>query len=394
MSIQNRSGTKQLHRSRKRKIHAGWIVFIAAFILMLIGVETIDTTRPSIATRQLFLGGVGMLCAFVIAFIPQKRYRQASWWLYILSLLLLLFLLLPGVPDYIVHPRNGARRWINFGFIDMQPSEIAKVAFVFAMASHLRFKNHYRKFKGLILALLVAIPPMFLVLVEPDLGTAMLFLPALIAMLIAAGARYRHLLVIALLAVVAAGSMYPLLRQHQKDRIKALVAQVQGDNQYEQSIGYQGARAMTLIGAGQASGVGKEMAQELLDANHLPEEHNDMIFAVIALRWGMWGAIGTWFFYVLFGIGGILAAIGCRDPFPRLVAVGMTTMVLSQMIINCAMTLGLAPITGLTLPFVSAGGSSLVITWLMAGILFGIAMRRDPLMTREGFQFADEGFVK
>jgi cell division protein FtsW (lipid II flippase) len=235
---------------------------------------------------------------------------------------------------------------------------------------------------------------MFLVLVEPDLGTAMLFLPALIAMLIAAGARYRHLLVIALLAVVAAGSMYPLLRQHQKDRIKALVAQVQGDNQYEQSIGYQGARAMTLIGAGQASGVGKEMAQELLDANHLPEEHNDMIFAVIALRWGMWGAIGTWFFYVLFGIGGILAAIGCRDPFPRLVAVGMTTMVLSQMIINCAMTLGLAPITGLTLPFVSAGGSSLVITWLMAGILFGIAMRRDPLMTREGFQFADEGFVK
>jgi cell division protein FtsW (lipid II flippase) len=217
----------------------------------------------------------------------------------------------------------------------------------------------------------------------------MLFLPALIAMLVAAGAKYRHLLAIALLAIVAAGSMYPILRPHQKDRIQALIAQVQGDDRYEQTIGYQGARAMMLIGSGQSTGVGKQMASDLLRANHLPEEHNDMIFAVITLRWGFFGAIATWSLYLLFGFGGIIAAIGCKDPFPRLVAVGLTAMVLSQMIINTAMTLGLAPITGLTLPFVSAGGSSLVIAWLMAGILFGIAMRRDP-MTREGFQFSGE----
>lgn len=358
---------------------------------MLLGVEAIDTTRPAIANRQLFLGGFGMLCAVLVAFIPQKRFRQASWWLYVLGLLLLLFLLIPGVPDSVVHPRNGARRWINLGYIDMQPSELAKIAFVFAMASHLRFKIHYRRFKGLLLALFVAIPPMFLILVEPDLGTAMLFLPALLAMLIAAGAKYRHLLAIGLLALVVAGSMYPILRPHQKDRIHALIAQVQGDDRYEQSIGYQGARAKMLIGAGQATGVGKEFAGELLEANHLPEEHNDMIFAVIALRWGFWGAIGVWSLFLLLGVGGIIAAVGCKDPFPRLVAVGLTTMILSQMVINTAMTLGLAPITGLTLPFVSAGGSSLVITWLMVGILFGIAMRRDPRMTREGFQFSNEG---
>jgi len=393
MSIHARRGAKKIHRSRIRKIHAGWIVFLAALLLMLLGVEAISTTRPSTATRQLLLGGVGMACAFAIAFVPQKRFRQASWWLYVLSLFFLIFLILPGIPDFIVHPRNGARRWINFGFIDMQPSEIVKIAFIFAMASHLRFKNHYRKFKGLVLALFVAIPPMLLILVEPDLGTAMLFLPALIAMLIAAGARYRHLLIIALLAIVAAGSMYPILRPHQKGRIKALIAQVQGDDRYEQTIGYQGARAMTLIGAGQDIGVGKERAKELLRANHLPEEHNDMIFAVIALRWGFWGALGLWSLYGMFGIGGIIAAIGCKDPFPRLVAVGITTMVISQMIINTAMTLGLAPITGLTLPFVSAGGSSLVIAWLMAGILFGIAMRRDPHITREGFTFSDEGML-
>ncbi len=392
MSLRTRS-TKQLHLSKTRRVHLGWIVVIAAILLTLLGVEAIDTTRPATAVRQVVLGIVGMGSAFAVAFVPQRRLRQASWWLYVGGLFLLLFLLVPGVPDFIVHPRNGSRRWINLGVTDFQPSELIKVAFVLALASHLRFKEHYRRFGGLLVALCVALPPMFLILVEPDLGTAMLFIPALIAMLIAAGAKYRHLIAIALLAIVAAGSMYPMLRPHQKDRIQALIAQVQGDDRFEQTIGYQGARAMTLIGAGQVLGVGKDEASELLRANHLPEEHNDMVFAVISLRWGLFGAIGTWVLYLLLGVGGLGASLGCKDPFPRLVAVGLTTMLLSQMVINTAMTIGLAPITGLTLPFISAGGSSLVVAWLMAGILFGIAMRRDPLMTREGFNFSDEGMM-
>lgn len=390
MSIQTRSGTKRLHRSPFRTIHVGWIIFVGAFVLMLIGVEAISTTRPDTASRQLLLGGVGMICAIIVACIPQQRFRQASWWLYGAAILLLLFLLIPGVPDAVVHPRNGARRWLNLGFIDMQPSELAKIAFVLAMASHLRFKSHYRSFKGLLIALFVAIPPMFLIVLEPDLGTAMLFLPALLAMLIAAGAKFKHLLAIGLLSLITASAMYPLLRPHQKDRIQALIAQAQGDTRFQQSIGYQGARAKMLAGAGEAAGVGESMAIELLDANHLPEEHNDMIFAVIALRWGFWGAIGTWGIYLILGLGGLIAAVGGKDPFPRLVAVGLTTMIISQMMINSAMTMGVAPITGLTLPFVSAGGSSLVIAWLMVGILFGIALRRDPRMTREGFHFTGE----
>ncbi|MBC8201392.1 MAG: FtsW/RodA/SpoVE family cell cycle protein [Planctomycetes bacterium] len=390
MSLRTRS-TRQLHLSKTRKVHVGWIVLLGALLLTLLGVEAIDTTRPSTASRQLALGIVGFGIAFVVAFVPQKRLRQASWWLYVGGLLLLVFLLIPGVPDSIVHPRNGARRWINLGVTDFQPSELLKIAFVLALASHLRYKEHYRKFSGLLVALCVALPPMFLILIEPDLGTAMLFIPSLIAMLIAAGAKYRHLVSIALLAIIAAASMYPILKPHQKDRIHALIAQVQGDNRFEQTIGYQGARAMTLIGAGQVAGVGKQEAAELLRANHLPEEHNDMVFAVICLRWGLLGALGTWLLYVILGIGGIAASLGCKDPFPRLVAVGLTTMLLAQMVINSAMTIGLAPITGLTLPFISAGGSSLVVVWLMAGILFGIAMRRDPLMTREGFSFTDKG---
>ncbi|MBT4523447.1 MAG: FtsW/RodA/SpoVE family cell cycle protein [Phycisphaerae bacterium] len=385
MSLRKRE-TRQLHLSRIRKVHAGWLVVFAAVVLTVLGVEAISTTQPNTAIRQMLLGVVGFVSAFGIAFVPAKRLRQASWWLYVGGLLLLLFLLIPGVPDFIVHPRNGARRWINVGVTDFQPSELLKIAFVLAMASHLRFKEHYKSFSGLVIALCVAIPPMVLILVEPDLGTAMLFIPALIAMLVAAGAKYRHLCAIGLLAMVAAYLMSSLLQPHQLDRIDALIAQIQGDDRFEHTIGYQGACAMTLIGAGQIEGVGKVEAAQLLKANHLPEEHNDMVFAVITLRWGLLGAIVTWFLYLLLGLGGICATLGCKDPFPRLVAVGLTTMLLSQMVINTAMTIGLAPITGLTLPFISAGGSSLVVAWLMAGILFGIAMRRDPLMTREGFK--------
>ena len=143
MSLQTRE-TRQLHLSRIRRVHAGWIVVTAAVLLTVLGVEAISTTRPSIAITQMKLGFIGFVSAFGVAFIPQKRLRQASWWLYAGGLLLLLFLLIPGVPDFIVHPRHGARRWINLGVTDFQPSELLKIAFVLAMASHLRFKEHYR----------------------------------------------------------------------------------------------------------------------------------------------------------------------------------------------------------------------------------------------------------
>ena len=369
-------------------LHAGWFVLIAAALLTWLGIEAIETTRPATASRQLVLALVGVVFAFGTVLIPVQRLRQGSWWFFGIGMALLVVLIIPGIPDFLVHPRNGARRWINVVVMDMQPSELVKIGFVLALASYLRFKNHYREMKGLVTVLLIALPPMLLIVVEPDLGTAMLFLPALIAMLIAAGAKFKHLILIACIGMVASLAMYPLLRPHQKDRIQALIAQIEGDDRFEQSIGYQGARAMTLIGSGGLSGVSKEKAAELLKSNHLPEEHNDMIFAVICLRFGFLGAIGMWLLYLMFAIGGLCASITCKDPFPRLVAVGLTAMILGQMVINTAMTLGIAPITGLTLPFVSAGGSSLVVTWCMAGVLFNIARHRDPMMTREGFLFS------
>ncbi len=110
--------------------------------------------------------------------------------------------------------------------------------------------------------------------------------------------------------------------------------------------------------------------------NGLPEEHNDMIFAVICCRWGVLGGVATWLAYLVFAIGGIATAAICRDPFGRLTAVGVVAISFTQMTINSGMTIGLLPITGITLPFVSYGGSSLMATWLNVGLLVNIGLRR------------------
>ena len=115
-----------------------------------------------------------------------------------------------------------------------------------------------------------------------------------------------------------------------------------------------------------------------------------MVFAVVCCRWGMLGALATWGLYLMFIVGGLLTAAKCRDPFGRLVAVGLITVLFSQMIINTGMTIGLLPITGMTLPFISYGGSSLVVAWMMVGLLLNIALRRPGFTLRHSFEFDEQ----
>ena len=144
---------------------------------------------------------------------------------------------------------------------------------------------------------------------------------------------------------------------------------------------------VTLVGSGGLLGVGATKAANLIEYNKLPEEHNDMVFAVIACRWGLLGALATWALFGVFVLGGLLTAGLCKDPFGRLVAVGIIAALFAQMAINTGMTIGLLPITGLPLPFVSYGGSSMVATWLMVGLLFNIALRRSKHFARQSFEF-------
>lgn len=362
----------------------------ASVILSLVGIIAISTTEPALAIRQLVFLGIGLVAAAIVALPHYGWARRLSYPLLAFIVLLLVFVMIPAVPEFIVRPRNGARRWINVGITDFQPSELAKIAFVLALANYLRFRKNYRRLSGLLVPFVLTFIPMGLILIEPDLGTALLFLPTLFAMLIAAGGKLWHVALIIALGIAAAPVMYPLLQPHQKARIQAMVGQLTGDERYLDDIGFQADRAMTLVGAGGLTGVGAELAEDLVEYNALPEDHNDMIFAVVAARWGLLGAGVTIAGYLLFITGGVLTAGLCRDPFGRLVCVGFVAIVFAQMTINIGMTIGLLPITGMTLPFVSYGGSSLVAVWMMTGILFNIGLRRPRFLERESFEFDGE----
>lgn len=375
----------------------GWICVGAALLLSILGIVTIGAVprpnEPDYALKHLLNLLVGLSAAAAVV-LPHYRWTQRLSYPLLGGVgLLLIFVLIPWIPEAIVYPRNGARRWINLAVTDLQPSELAKIAYVLALANYLRFRSNYRRLRGLLLPLGLTFLPMILILVEPDLGSALLFLPTLFAMLIAAGAKLRHLALIIVLGTSMAPAMYPLLKPHQKDRIKAMLAQVTGDTRYDDSIGFQRARAMTLVGAGGLIGSGRNKSAALVSHNRLPEDHNDMIFAVICTRWGVLGAVVTWGLFGLLCGSGLLIATQCKDPFGRLLPVGIVSMLFSQMTINTGMTIGVIPITGMTLPFVSYGGSSLVSAWVMVGLLLSIAMRRSRYLAREAFEFdgVDEG---
>jgi len=376
-----------------------WLTVFASLALSLAGVMAIDLgdaaralhdgLGPTAVKQVLFLG-IGISAAALIA-VPHYRllgYLATPFMIAVVGALV--FLLIPAVPTWLVKARNGARSWIDVGPVDVQPSELAKIAFVLVLARYLRFRANHRTLAGLIPPALIAVVPIALITLQPDLGTALLFVPALFAILVAAGMKLKHLAIIVLAATLAAPAAYPLLRPHQKARITGLLRQFQGDTSGDRDINMQSIVAQRLIGSGATVGPGAERAAALLKYNHLPERHNDMIFAVIVGRFGLLGGAGIMACYLAWVVGAFITAAATREPFGRLVAVGLAAFVAAQAFINIGMNVGLLPIIGITLPFVSYGGSSLVTVWVMTGLVFSVALRRPRPPIRHSFEFHDE----
>lgn len=360
-----------------------WLSFAAALALSLIGIQAIATTKPDLASKQATFLLIGIGAAAIVATPSYRWYRRGIIALSVVCLALLLFVLVPFVPESIVRPRNGSRSWIALGPMDFQPSELAKTVYILAMAAWLSQTQIHRTLRGYIAVVGLTLIPIGLIVLEPDLGSALLFLPTMGAMVVAAGSKKRHVIA----SVVLATAMVPIaygfvLKPYQRARIDAIIAQISGDTRFEKREGFQGWRAMRLVGSGGVMGVGEEHARALVTFNGLPEEHNDMIFAVVCCRWGLAGGVLMWGAFLLFAVGGLATAAICRDPFGRLSAVGLVAISFTQMTINTGMTIGLLPITGITLPFVSYGGSSLLATWLNVGLLVNIGLRRPKVDER------------
>jgi rod shape determining protein RodA len=378
--------------------HPGWYALFAAIALSWIGVTAIGTVAADEATTQARFWLPVALAVMAMCVVPRPRWiGHASYPLFAAVLFVLVLMALPFMPRSIVPVRNGARAWISIKSITLQPSELMKVLFVLSMAWYLRYRSSYRTLRGLLVPFFIMFIPVALILKQPDLGTALLFAPTLFVMLVAAGAKLRHLGMLLGLVVLAVGvnvaialwapDSMQLLRPHQRARIVSMVSLAQGDTRFIKSSAYQQDKAMTLVSAGGLTGYGAERSATIVKFNKVPHVHNDMIFAVIANRWGALGVLGVLGLYLSLTGSFLLVAARSKDPMARLACVGFAGMIFTQVVINVGMNLGLLPITGITLPFISYGGSSLVATFIMVGLALNFASRRPAMLSRPSFEF-------
>jgi len=384
-----------------------WYAVIAAVCLTWVGIAAIQTadmghSPPSNhAIKQVVWLGVGLIAMAMAAWPRPRMLGLSAIPLFAATLLLLTIIVLPFMPRAIVPVINGTRAWINLYFMQFQPSELGKVAFVLALAWYLRKGESIRWWHGLAIPFAATILTMALILLEPDLGTAMLFAPVLLALLLTAGAKLWHLSTIVLAGLLGVGLLIAtvylpipeeaqILRSYQRDRIHAMVRQTFfDDDRFIQDVGYQQDRSQMLIGAGGADGYGLDRSATILRFNPLPEDHNDMIFAVIVNRWGLVGGLLVLALYLTM-LGAMLAsAMLAREPFTRLALVGFAALFFSQFVVNVGMAMGLLPIIGITLPFVSYGGSSLMMSYVILGLTLNFASRQPRYVMRDSLEFAD-----
>jgi rod shape determining protein RodA len=389
------------------------IMLLTVAALITVGVITIyacehpdgygtppNTSDPLLKwQKQLQFAVIGFLAFLGVNVVNYRRFGPVSYWLYGTCIILLIIVLFS-------EPIKGAHRWLKLPRLpQFQPSEIAKLAYILAMAWYLRYRSNYRSFKTLAGPFTITLLAMALILAEPDLGTVLLLLPILFAMLFVAGAKPKHLLIIVLMAILVSPFLWVKMESYQKKRIGSVLLQSDWLRRQAQQHPWL---SQTLVGKPTVTNWARAEGYQLLHSklaiasgglfgngwckgpyiryNFLPERHNDFIFAVFAHQWGFFGCVILLFLYAVLIACALEIAGQNTDPFGRFITIGITAMFVAQVIVNISMTVGLMPVTGLTLPFVSYGGSSLVVNMIAVGLLNNIGRCRPFTFAGPTFQ--------
>jgi cell division protein FtsW len=312
--------------------------------------------------RQLIYASVGIVLMVAASRFDNRRLRAFAAPL-VLAALGLCLAVLAVAPEI-----NGAKRWLPLGPAAFQPSELAKLALLVWAAAYLARKGAPRSLGelwrpvGLLTCVFCG-----LILFQPDLGTTIALVLMLAGMLVVAGVPTATLAAAGGIAV-AAGLAAIWIEPYRRARVFSFLDPWQD----AQGAGFQNVQA--IIGIGSGGWTGEGLGHGIQKINYLPEAHTDMIFAIVGEELGLLGTTAVIAAFAAFAFAGFTVALGCRDPFGKLVAAGVTSLVCGQAAVNLAAVLGIAPLTGIPLPFVSYGGSSLVILLAAVGILLNIAV--------------------
>jgi rod shape determining protein RodA len=357
-----------------------WLLLSAVIALVAYGLWAVaGITRFDVegnesyyVVRQAIAAGVGFTGLLIALAIDPDRYRHAQKAIYGVTLLLML-LVFP-----LAESTRGSKRWIEVGPFQFQPSEFGKVLFVLALGGFLADRiRRLNRPKVILQAVGLALIPIVLVFKQPDLGTALVYLAALAACLFVAGVRWTHLAALASVAALVLASVVwflpaagiEVLEPYQVERLNFT-----NRDQDPSGAGYNQTQSITAVGAGGLDGRGVDAAtQTRLD--YLPEHATDFVFASLAEQRGFFGAALLLGLYLLVVWRGLRVITIARDAFGAIVAGGIVMAFLFQVFVNVGMTMGIAPVTGIPLPFVTVGGSSMASNLFAVGVLLSIHAR-------------------
>lgn len=350
-----------------------WTLVIVPLLLLFLGVVVIYTvTFPTVqfdlARSQIIYAILGLAVAIFLTFIDYRSWQSLSGFGYIIGIALLIAVFFLGSRQF------GASRWIDLGFFHLQPSELFKLILVIVLARLLSTWSDLMTIRRLIYLLIVAAIPIGLVLNQPDLGTASVLIVITVGMLVFAKLPWRWWAAMVVIAAVLAPLAYSQLHDYQKTRVKTFLAPEQDLS----GSGYNVRQAAIAIGSGGLFGQGLGQGSQS-QLNFLPVAHTDFIFAGLAEATGLLGSLILLTLYLVLIARIFRVAELAKDQFGMYIALGIAIMYAYQVFVNIGMNIGILPVTGITLPFVSFGGTSLLVSAAALGLLQSVYVRHKKI---------------
>ncbi len=360
-----------------------WLTFLIVILISIISIMTIfSATRPpgtedaaqaSFYIKQMVWLAISIIALIIFISFDYVWLERVALPVYIMGLLLLLIVLIAGRTGM------GAQRWLSLGPLSFQPSEFFKLIFIIMLSKYYSFSREPLDVTGLLrVFFLIVFIPFVLLFKQPDLGTAIVALLIFMSVSMAKGLHKKVIIMMVVIGIISlpflGNIMWTGLKDYQKNRILAFI-----DPKVDPSgIGYHINQSKIAIGSGEFFGKGYlEGTQGPF--RFLPEKHTDFVFAVFAEEWGFAGSVFLLSLYLLLIMRGLDTANKAKDDFGRLLALGITFMLFIYFFVNIGMTLGMMPVVGIPLPFMSYGGTALLSNYIAIGVLINIRTRRFSL---------------
>lgn len=351
-----------------------WIMLIITILLFAYGTIVIYSTATAQALTQLtrnqvIFGGIGLILFISFSIINYRFFKSIALYLYILTLIMLVLVLVVG------RATHGAVRWLNIGFFQLQPSEFAKLFLIIVLAKFFSSHKDDSNIKTLLLSGLYILVPIILVILQPDLGTALVFVAIWLAMVLISNVKKIYVVGLSAFGLAMLPIAWIFLHNYQRLRIITFF----NPGADPLGAGYNVLQSMIATGSGRLFGRGLGYGYQS-QLKFLPIQHTDFIFAVLAEALGFVGVIVLLVLFFVLILRILKTASSSSDDFGMFLGIGIFTMIIFQILVNVGMNIGVMPVTGVPLPLISAGGSSLITILIALGIVESIALRRRKIV--------------